>query len=212
MTNRIVDNTEQLCDYMTTVFERLTRPSIFQIMVMQRRKDPGHEDLYHSERIIKTYHVTSVEQLNRIIPEVKELCDFFRARAYVNLNPKNLERCKWRLVKDLMDELERGNERGLNGIVDGAVSKLGSGDDCTTWLIDVDNPEKRAEAVQKVLDIVYSEPRRGDAQVNDPIIMDVPTVNGLHVIIYPFNINRFTYVEGEYEIKKNASTLLYASL
>lgn len=212
MANLIVDNTEKICSYVSDMLEYIERPSIFHIMVMQRRKDRGHENLYHSERIIKSYHIANLEQLERAIPEIKELCDFFKARAYINLNPKDLEHCKWRLVKDLLDELEHENHRNLNGIVDGAVSKLGSFSGNTTWIIDIDKPDKRDEAIQKLLDVVNSEPRRNGAQIKDPIVMEIPTVNGLHVIIRPFNISRYSGVKDEYEIKQNSSTLLYASL
>lgn len=57
-----------------------------------------------------------------------------------------------------------------------------------------------------------SEPRRNGVQTKDPIVMEIPTVNGLHVIIRPFNLSRYSGVKDEYEIKQNSSTLLYASL
>lgn len=211
MPRKLVDNRVQIAEYLTKVFNNLTEPAIIKVMVMQRRKDPGNEGLVHPERIIKTYLVNSVDHMTRVFNEVEDLCNYFNARAYVNITPKSLKRCKWRLCRDLLDELEKNSTRNLNGVVDGVVDSAGGVGDMTTWLVDLDDISYYDE-VKCHIKAIYDMTHQGKGDRDSLFVMDNPTVNGMHLIVNPFDISKFKKKDDVYDIKRNAPTLLYANL
>lgn len=67
------------------------RDSMFLIQLVIRHKD-GHYSIANGSsrnRTIRSYQINTKEELLKKEKEIKALCDFFRARAYININPKN---------------------------------------------------------------------------------------------------------------------------
>ena len=79
-----VDNFELIRRFMH--FE--STDQFYFMQILQRKKDgPGPNGIVcgtnNKARAIKSYCITSVEMLDRISIEVKHLCEYFNARAYL---------------------------------------------------------------------------------------------------------------------------------
>ena len=61
----------------------------YQLQILRRGKD--HPELPAANRMIKAYFICSLEGLDYVEQEIKDLCKFFGARAYINLTPKSIK-------------------------------------------------------------------------------------------------------------------------
>ena len=61
------------------------------IEIMIRNKDQK-DNIGKNNRIIKSYKVDILTDLNRLEEDIKKLCKAFNARAYVYLSPRNNEK------------------------------------------------------------------------------------------------------------------------
>ena len=55
----------------------------YHLQILRRGKD--HPELPAANRVIKPYFICSLESLDYVEDEIKKLCEFFGARAYINL-------------------------------------------------------------------------------------------------------------------------------
>ena len=63
------------------------KDEFYFLQILQRNKD-GHKDVNgrNKNRLIKSYYIHSVEELEKHKEKIKELCVNNGARAYINLN------------------------------------------------------------------------------------------------------------------------------
>ncbi len=58
----------------------------YMLYVLKRKKDQTTDKSNHqSVRTIKTYCIESIEHLEKRYDEVKQLCEIFKARAYIHV-------------------------------------------------------------------------------------------------------------------------------
>ena len=62
----------------------------YHLQILRRGKD--HPELPAANRVIKSYFICSLESLDYVEEEIKKLCEFFGARAYINLTPKSIKK------------------------------------------------------------------------------------------------------------------------
>ena len=164
----------------------------YYISIIQRSKDGilvrGAHD---NARRIRTFYVFSLEEFDKIIPFITEICDKLGARAYIEMNRKNIFKCQLECIKRLLEEIEHQTLKSRT-LMDSVVAAAPSRD--KLWLIDVDAPEALEEAIN------YIEKEKA-------IYYIIPSVNGKHIITSKFD-SREWYFENA-EIKRNAFTLLY---
>lgn len=167
----------------------------YYISIMQRNKDGVKVASSHDNcRRIRTFYVFSLEELDRITPFIKEICDKINARCYIELNRKNIFDCQLSCISRLAECIKH-RTRKSRAIMDSVVAGAPSRD--KWWLVDVD--KKKYEPVTKVYDYVYEH--------NGIILNILPTVNGYHIITNRFDHREFKFEDCE--IKRNAFTLLY---
>ena len=164
----------------------------YYISIIQRSKDGilirGAHD---NARRIRTFYVFSLEEFDKIIPFITEICDKLGARAYIEMNRKNIFKCQLECIKRLLEVIEHQTLKSRT-IMDSVVAAAPSRD--KLWLIDVDAPEALEEVVN------YIEKKNATYYI-------IPSVNGKHIITSRFD-SREWYFENA-EIKRNAFTLLY---
>ena len=72
----------------------------YYISIMQRNKDGVKVASSHDNcRRIRTFYVFSLEEFDKIIPFIKEICDKINARCYIELNRKNIFQCLLECIK-----------------------------------------------------------------------------------------------------------------
>ena len=182
-----------------------------QLYIFKRKKDQleGEKDNHQSVRTIKSYSVENIEYLEKKMDEIIQLCEMFKARAYIHINKQNHKDIGLLMMEKLANRLRQGVIR-QNHIFDSVVGELHSKE--KRWIVDVDS--KTDEATELQINIInWCEP------VGHKIIAQIPTKNGLHLITHPFNVQQYNdkhlnlFLTGEdfnkCDIQKRNPTLLY---
>lgn len=186
-----VDNIESI--RRTLEFDKFGE--FYYISIMQRNKDGVKVASSHDNcRRIRTFYIFSMEEFDKAIPFIKEICDKINARCYIEMNRKDIFQCQLECIKRLAECIEHQTTKS-RAIMDSVVAGAPSRD--KLWMIDCDG-----RSVEDVNDIIeYVEKNDGKYYAV------VPTVNGCHIITSRFDHRFFNFENCE--IKRNAFTLLY---
>ena len=162
---------------------------------MQRNKDGVKVASSHDNcRRIRTFYIFSLEEFDKYIPFMKEICTKLNARAYIEMNRKNIFQCQLECISRLTQCLEHKTTKSRS-IMDSVVGGAPSRD--KLWIIDIDNCNSESN---RVTDIINKMRGRGGN-----FYAKIPTVSGCHILTSRFNSRNWT----DPEIKHNAFTLLY---
>lgn len=168
--------------------------------IVQRAKDHKGEKV--GEGAIKTYFVRSREHLKRIMPEIILLCEHYGARAYINLAGKDFDKLQKSMLKLLAIDIEQGNIRNPRRCLNSAAGQIKSR--WPKWIIDIDDMEIK-DSIVRWLDVYHNEVLRASY-----IYAEIPTVQGCHLIVKPFNTEEFSKAFPNIDVHKNSmGTLLY---
>ena len=214
----MTDNIEIMRQYMIDLYipdTQLHRNDLyFDVQLIRRGKD--NPDMPAANYTFKTYYIDSIELFDKYIGEIKQCCDLFRLRAYISVNAKSkLDLSKKTLVK--YAEMVALNEfkkpwrfcDHINGSLAGKEKR---------WVVDIDDVNPNMVDIKLLA--IYDAIRSCTSKWDDPIIVEIPTKTGCHLITHPFNTYDF---EKECQkrikdigeipgIKKNHITLLYENL
>lgn len=169
----------------------------YYISLMQRNKDGVKVASSHDNcRRIRTFYVFSLEEFDRAMPFIKEICDKINARAYIEMNRKNIFQCQLECINRLSQCIQHKTTKS-RAIMDSVVGGAPSRD--KLWMIDVDNHYPDDAMVTDIIE--YIEHHKGKHYAV------LPTVNGCHIITSRFDHREFEFEDCE--IKRNAFTLLY---
>lgn len=217
----MINNLEVLLESKIIDFDNFNDDWFYQIFILKRKKDDS--GLKKNSSLIKSYRVSNLEYLNRKMEEeIIPLCDFFKARAMINLNIKSYRKVAFESLKKLADEISQEHYKaGLDKLITSAGSMSGMvGDKFKKWIIDLDSKDEKYK--QEIIDIINNKEliRGYNDGDNDRIIDIIPSKSGYHLVSNPFDINQFLEIlkiESIYEdnhltipeIKKEGLTNLY---
>ena len=177
----------------------------YMLYIFKRKKDqPENErDNHQSVRTIKTYCVDSVEYLEKRYDEIKQLCEMFKARAYIHIQKQNHKDVSLEMMMSLAERIKNGSHN-QKGLFDSVVGQLKTYE--KRWIVDVDLKDEMV--VQKIAYIINSIKPEGDK-----VISTIPTKNGYHLITKRFDVlefNKYMSLQGQLpEIQKKNPTLLF---
>jgi len=173
----------------------------YMLYVFKRKKDQpeGERDNHQSVRTIKTYCIDSVEHLDKRYDEIKQLCEMFKARAYIHVQKQNHSDVSLDMLALLAERIKNGvkNQKGLFDSVVGQIKTQEK-----RWIIDVDTKDKKFLR-DITMDLMEIQP------VGDKIEKVIPTKNGFHLITCKFNVMEFKKLYPDVDIQKKNPTLLY---
>jgi hypothetical protein len=174
----------------------------YMLYVLKRKKDQpeGERDNHQSVRTIKTYCVESVEYLEKRYDEIKQLCEMFKARAYIHIQKQNHRDVSLNMMVALAQRIQDGNHK-QQGLFDSVVGQLKTYE--KRWVVDIDTKDK--SFVEDVATFINTKCR----PVQDKIISIIPTKNGYHLITDRFDVKTFKEMYPELEIQKKNPTLLF---
>jgi len=184
-------------------FER--EGDFYMLYVFKRKKDQpeGERDNHQSVRTIKSYCVDSIEYLDKRYDEIKQLCEMFKARAYIHVQKQNHYDVSLNMMVALAQRIQDGNHKQL-GLFDSVVGQIKTHE--KRWIVDIDTKDE--EAVTKIARLVDSLRPEGSK-----IEAVIPTKNGYHLITSRFdvlNFNKMMSLQGYVpDIQKKNPTLLY---
>ena len=175
------------------------------LQIMTRTKDTGEKP-----KSIRTMFIESREYLLSHKDIITKLCETFNARAYIATNPSSYKVCAIKAFKELADIVDNGNYKALLSLPETCAGKYsvpgGSGIN-KRWVVDLDNIKDDKE-IQPYIDFIMNEYNEGRGKPNGEIIV-VPTPNGSHLLVTPFDVRNFKKRWPDIDIHKDNPTVLY---
>jgi hypothetical protein len=188
----------------------------YMLYVFKRKKDQpeGERDNHQSVRTIKTYCINSISYLDMRYEEIKQLCEVFKARAYIHVVKQNHMDVSLNMISEIVTRIQSGQINQKN-VFDSVVGQIKTQE--KRWIVDVDDKEI---SPLMITHIEYecapiTKIKFDDAgvpigyEVGPKIEAIIPTKNGHHLITKRFNTQTFKEKYPEIDIQKKNPTLLY---
>jgi len=173
----------------------------YMLYVFKRKKDQseGERDNHQSVRTIKSYCVDSIEYLEKRYDEIKQLCEMFKARAYIHVQKQNHRDVSLNMMVALAQRIQDGNHN-QKGLFDSVVGQLKTYE--KRWIVDIDVSDYHAVyEVTKFISTLKPEGPKVESVI--------PTKNGYHLITGKFDVKTFSEKFPDIDIAKKNPTLLY---
>ena len=182
----------------------------YHLQILRRGKD--HPELPAANRVIKPYFICSLESLDYVEDEIKKLCEFFGARAYINLAPKSIKKTTMLQLKYLAQRAYEGDFKKIWKSWNTCAGEIKG--EKPRWVVDIDSKDK-FEILEikrfinslsaKILPMLDTIPPTN----RELVLTEIPTKNGIHLITKPFNLQQFKEKYPDIDVHKNNPTLLY---
>jgi hypothetical protein len=173
----------------------------YMLYVFKRKKDQpeGERDNHQSVRTIKTYCIESIDHLERRYDEIKQMCEMFKARAYIHVQKQNHYDVSLNMMVELAQRIQNG-QHNQKGLFDSVVGQIKTQE--KRWIVDLDTKDDdEVVRMTKVINIARPE--------GDKVISIIPTKNGYHFITKRFDVMMFKNIYPDVDIQKKNPTLLY---
>lgn len=173
----------------------------YMLYVFKRKKDQpeGERDNHQSVRTIKTYCISSIEYLDKRYDEIIELCEMFKARAYIHIQKQNHKDVAMNMITEIVTRIQSG-QINQQHVFDSVVGQLKTME--KRWIVDVD--DKDTNKLVEITALIHSLRPEGDK-----LIAALPTKSGYHLITKRFDVQSFKNVYPDIDIQKKNPTLLY---
>lgn len=173
----------------------------YMLYIFKRKKDQpeGERDNHQSVRTIKTYCVDSIEYLENRYDEIIQLCEMFKARAYIHVQKQNHKDVSLNMMVTLAQRIqnEQHNQKGVFDSVVGQLKTLEK-----RWIVDIDiNDLFFVEEVAEFINTLRPEGSKVETAI--------PTKNGTHLITNRFDVKTFSEKYPKIDVQKKNPTLLY---
>jgi hypothetical protein len=173
----------------------------YMLYVFKRKKDQPEDekDNHQSVRTIKTYCIESIEHLERRYDEIKQLCEMFKARAYIHVQKQNHFDVSLNMMVNLAQRIQNG-QHNQKGLFDSVVGQIKTQE--KRWIVDVDSKDN-----QELKNIQITINRCKPEGPKTKSI--VPTKNGFHLITERFDVMEFKKQYPDVDVVKKNPTLLF---
>ena len=173
----------------------------YMLYVFKRKKDQpeGERNNHQSVRTIKTYCIESIDHLECRYSEIKELCEMFKARAYIHVQKQNHKNVSLNMLSSLAERIRDGvsNQKGLFDSVVGQIKTQEK-----RWIVDIDVTDFNVVTeLSQFINYLRPEGKKIEAVI--------PTKNGWHLITGRFDVKTFSEKFPDVDIQKKNPTLLY---
>jgi hypothetical protein len=196
----MVDNFNQIKNYL--VFD--SEDDFYHLQIIKRKKDnPGLTGRNNNARCMKTYYVTSVEYLEEKQEEILALCKIHNARACINLNRRSFEQIAFQTMIKITGQIMSKDFKSVRRAYDSVCGAFShERKDHKTWIIDIDDLDTNLAKI--IEDINKIEP------ITNRHVATIPTKNGFHLIVRPFNVMEFFKIHASsIDIHKDNPTCLF---
>jgi hypothetical protein len=173
----------------------------YMLYIFKRKKDQseGERDNHQSVRTIRSYCISSIEQLEKRYDEIIQLCEIFKARAYIHIQKQNHKDVSLDMLVDLAQRIKSGQHQQQN-LFDSIVGQMKTYE--KRWIVDIDTKDEDI-----ILNIRYTINTIRPEGLK--IHRTIPTKNGVHLITDRFDVMEFKKHYPEIDIQKKNPTLLY---
>jgi hypothetical protein len=202
----MIDNIEQIKGLLN--FEK--EGDFYMLYIFKRKKDQTTDKANHqSVRTIKSYCIESVEHLEQRYDEIKQLCEMFKARAYIHINKQKHKDVGMQMIVDIVNRIQSGqiNQKHVFDSVVGQVKMHEK-----RWIVDIDTKDE--SLIGGVINTIVHT-YKGDGTIEKSldivtkVIKKIPTKSGYHLITERFDVMEFKKQYADIDIQKKNPTLLY---
>lgn len=166
-------------------FDNIGNDEFYPIYIARRTKDQSVISPTYEFNTIKTYYISSFEKFERKKDEIKKLCEFFNARAYIDPNKRKRTNFLLKLIEIISHSISINSKVNFDSIFEMACKHTKTEGDVSKWLVDIDTKDK--DKISEIKDFVKECGLYGE----DTIICEIPTLHGVHLIIKPIYKNKF---------------------
>ena len=173
----------------------------YMLYIFKRKKDQpeGERDNHQSVRTIRSYCIKSIEQLEKRYDEIIQLCEMFKARAYIHVQKQNHKDVALDMLVDLAQRIKSGQHQQQN-LFDSVVGQMKTYE--KRWIVDVDTKDEDIILnIRYIINTIRPEGLK--------VHRTIPTKNGYHLITDRFDIMEFKKHYPDVDIQKKNPTLLY---
>lgn len=175
--------------------------SYYHLQIIQRKKDI--KGLGSNNILIKAIIIDSEHPLSRFKEDIIGLCEFHKARAYINLAPKLKKDTAVIMLNRLAECFQKNDFNYIKRIWNTAAGQTSPV--VKRWIIDCDwSDEFNQACLEHVIKIVNNSMPEGDN-----VIAKIPTLNGVHLITKSFDSRLLKSEYPDIDIHKNNPTVLY---
>ena len=189
----------------------------YMLYIFKRKKDQpeGEKDNHQSVRTIKTYCIEGIEHLEKRYEEIKQLCEMFKARAYIHVQKQNHFDVSLNMMVALAQRIQDG-QHNQKGLFDSVVGQIKTQE--KRWVIDVDDIKEASPLMMAYIEYECAPITKVKFdevgipighEVGPKIEAIIPTKNGHHLITKKFDVMKFKETYPEIDIAKKNPTLLY---
>lgn len=200
----MIDNLSQIKTLLS--FEK--PGEFYMLYVFKRKKDQTTDKANHqSVRTIKTYCIDNIEYLENRYDEIKQLCELFKARAYIHIQKQNHNDVSLNMMVALAERIRNGQTNQKN-LFDSVVGQLKTYE--KRWIVDIDGVSIDAFAhnPDQIEIRSYINELQQEAGQSQEMTF-IRTREGFHIITAPFNLQKFKQRYPEIDVQKKNPTLLY---
>ena len=173
----------------------------YMLYIFKRKKDQTTDKANHqSVRTIKTYCIESIEGLDERYDEITQLCEMFKARAYIHIQKQNHKDVAMNMITEIVTRIQSGQINQKN-VFDSVVGQLKTNE--KRWIVDIDTKDG-TQLLSIMTSISICRP-----EDSDKVEAIIPTKNGFHLITKRFDVMEFKKQYPDIDIQKKNPTLLY---
>ena len=187
----------------------------YMLYIFKRKKDQTTDKANHqSVRTIKSYCIESIEHLESRYEEIKQLCEMFKARAYIHVQKQNHKDVAMNMITEIVQRIQSGqiNQQHVFDSVVGQIKRQEQ-----RWIVDIDEPEISPLMIAHIeygcrpfTEVEFDEAGIPIGhKVGPKIEAIIPTKNGHHLITKRFDVMEFKKKYPDVDIQKKNPTLLY---
>jgi hypothetical protein len=171
------------------------------VQILKRRKDnPGMEvDM----KVIKNYYIDNLDYYYKKQQEIIDTCNGHNARAYIRLNKRSYKKTALMSLKLIAEYIAGANYRACKSMFDSAAGQYHS-DENKKWIIDLDGGDITPAFIMQIETYISQLQPQGPK-----LITIIPTKNGKHLIVEPFNLQLFKQDYGYIDVHKDNLSPLY---
>lgn len=173
----------------------------YMLYIFKRKKDQSTDKANHqSVRTIKTYCIGGIEQLEERYDEIKQLCEMFKARAYIHIQKQNHKDVAMNMITEIVTRIQSGQINQKN-VFDSVVGQIKTNE--KRWIVDIDSKDgTQLLSIMTAISICRPED-------SDKVEAIIPTKSGFHLITKRFDVMEFKKQYPDIDIQKKNPTLLY---
>ena len=193
--------------------EKGTLDKYYVIELIRRGKD--NPDMPAANYHFKNYYIYSWKDYKTFMPEIKQICDLFRLRAYGSVNYKMMSQVALDTISESARRIAAHDYKKFYKIFETCSSKFHERKN-NLWILDIDNEDTEKDPFYE--DKLIKSMSKCQSNFEYKVVYRMPTKTGTHLITRPFNKHQFKeFLKKDYDlglpdIKDNHLTLIYENL